>query len=76
MKIKKIEEKFFMGLMAISTYSIILTLIFILLVILVKGVHSLTWEMILHVPKGGFYFGKEGGILNAIIGSFYLAVGS
>ena len=65
-----------MGLMAISTYSIILTLIFILLVILVKGVHSLTWEMILHVPKGGFYFGKEGGILNAIIGSFYLAVGS
>ena len=76
MKIKKIEEKFFIGLMAISTYSIILTLIFILLVILVKGVHSLTWEMILQVPKGGFYFGKEGGILNAIIGSFYLAVGS
>ena len=76
MKIKKIEEKFFMGLMAISTYSIILTLIFILLVILVKGVHSLTWEMILQVPKGGFYFGKEGGILNAIVGSFYLAVGS
>ena len=65
-----------MGLMAISTYSIILTLIFILLVILVKGVHSLTWEMILQVPKGGFYFGKEGGILNAIVGSFYLAVGS
>jgi phosphate transport system permease protein len=27
-------------------------------------------------PKGGFYFGKEGGILNAIIGSIYLAFGA
>jgi len=29
--------------------------------------------MISQTPKGGFYFGKEGGILNAIIGSLYLA---
>jgi phosphate transport system permease protein len=32
--------------------------------------------MISQTPKGGFYFGKEGGILNAIIGSLYLSIGS
>jgi phosphate transport system permease protein len=32
--------------------------------------------MVSQTPKGGFYFGKEGGILNAIIGSIYLAGGS
>ena len=31
--------------------------------------------MISQTPKGGFYLGKEGGILNAIIGSLYLAGG-
>jgi phosphate transport system permease protein len=29
--------------------------------------------MLTQTPKGGFYLGKEGGILNAILGSFYLA---
>jgi len=28
------------------------------------------------LPKGGYYFGKEGGVLNAIIGSLYLAFGA
>jgi phosphate transport system permease protein len=36
----------------------------------------LSWKMISQVPKGGFYFGKEGGIYNAIIGSLYLASGA
>ncbi|HZB12252.1 MAG TPA: ABC transporter permease subunit, partial [Chryseolinea sp.] len=41
-----------------------------------KGVPALSWEMMTEVPKGGFYFGKEGGIYNAIIGSLYLALGA
>lgn len=32
--------------------------------------------MITQTPKGGFYFGREGGILNAIIGSLYLSGGA
>jgi len=32
--------------------------------------------MITQTPKGGFYLGKEGGILNAIVGSLYLATGA
>jgi phosphate transport system permease protein len=36
----------------------------------------MSWEMIFKTPQGGFYVGKEGGVLNAIIGSLYLAGGS
>ena len=32
--------------------------------------------MVSKVPQGGFYIGKEGGILNAIIGSIYIAGGA
>jgi phosphate transport system permease protein len=73
---KKIEEKFFLIIMLISTYVIVGILIFLVGVILKKGLTSLSWEMISQVPKGGFYFGKEGGIANAILGSFYLAIGA
>jgi phosphate transport system permease protein len=32
--------------------------------------------MVTQTPKGGYYLGKEGGILNAIVGSLYLAGGA
>lgn len=41
-----------------------------------KGFPSLSWEMISSLPQGGFYIGKGGGILNAIVGSVYLSVAS
>jgi phosphate transport system permease protein len=75
-KFRHIEEKFFRVLMFFSTNLIVAVLLLIIVSILYKGLPSLSWEMISQTPKGGFYFGKEGGILNAIIGSLYLAVGS
>lgn len=75
-KIKKLEEGFFKSLMIFSTLIIIIGLISILASILIKGLPSLSWEMLSQTPKGGFYFGKEGGILNAIIGSIYLSLGA
>ncbi|MBL8100297.1 MAG: phosphate ABC transporter permease PstA [Anaerolineales bacterium] len=47
----------------------------ILWTIISRGLPSLTWDMVTQIPKGGYYMGKEGGILNAIIGSIYLASG-
>jgi phosphate transport system permease protein len=47
----------------------------ILWTIISRGLPSLTWDMVSQVPKGGFYMGKEGGVLNAILGSLYLASG-
>jgi phosphate transport system permease protein len=51
------------------------SLALILWTVIYKGLPALTWEMVSQTPKGGFYLGKEGGILNAIIGSLYIAIG-
>jgi phosphate transport system permease protein len=75
-KRKAIEETFFKYLLGFFTFSLILILFFIVFEIVKKGLPALSWEMITQVPKGGFYFGKEGGIYNAIIGSLYLALGA
>lgn len=47
----------------------------ILWTVIIRGVPSLTWEMISQTPQGGYYMGKGGGVLNAIIGSLYMAGG-
>lgn len=49
------------------------SLALILWTILSRGLPSLSWEMISQAPKGGFYMGGGGGILNAILGSLYMA---
>ena len=75
-KFRFIEEKFFRVLMFFSTNLIVIILLMIIISILYKGLPSLSWQMIFQTPKGGFYFGKEGGILNAIVGSLYLSIGA
>jgi phosphate transport system permease protein len=51
-------------------------LLYILGTIFYKGFPSLTWEMITRIPGGGFYLGKEGGVLNAIAGSVFIITGA
>ncbi len=75
MKRARLEEKIFIGLMRGAFAFVALGLIMILLTVIVKGLPALNWDMITQTPKGGFYLGKEGGILNAIVGSLYLAGG-
>ncbi|MBN2173548.1 MAG: ABC transporter permease subunit [Bacteroidales bacterium] len=74
--IKKAEEQIFRVLMLLSSLLILFALILLIISVFVKGLPALSWEMISQVPKGGFYFGKEGGILNAILGSAYLSLGA
>ena len=74
--IRKIEEYVFRVVMLTCTCIIALALLVIIYSILKKGLPSLSWEILTRTPKGGFYFGKEGGIVNAIIGSLYLATGA
>ncbi|MCR4404054.1 MAG: phosphate ABC transporter permease PstA [Candidatus Acetothermia bacterium] len=73
---KQLEERFFKGLMLLATLLIGASLAAILMTILIKGLPALSWAMVSHLPKGGYYFGQEGGILNAIVGSLYLAGGA
>lgn len=68
-----VEEKIFKGLMILSSLIIAAVLFWIVIVIVVKGLPSLSWSMISQIPRGGFYLGREGGILNAITGSLLLA---
>lgn len=75
-KLLSIEESFFKLLMKLSLAFIILVLSLIIFTIFYKGLPSLSWEMISQTPKGGYYYGKDGGVLNAIIGSLYLAFGA
>jgi phosphate transport system permease protein len=73
---RKIEENIFKVLMITSTLIIVSTLFLILYTIFSKGIGSLNWDMVSKIPEGGFYIGKGGGILNAIIGSIYITIGS
>lgn len=73
---RKLEEKFFRVLMFFSTSIIVVSLLAIVFSIFYKGLPVLSWEMISSVPSGGYYFGKGGGILNAIVGSLYLSFGA
>jgi phosphate transport system permease protein len=76
MKRRKLEEKIFKGLMLSSLILVLAVLSGIVVVIVIRGASSLNLAMLTQTPKGGFYLGKEGGILNAIVGSFYLAIGA
>lgn len=70
-----VEEAMMRLLMTGSFLLVAGSLLLILGTIIWRGLPSLSLEMITQTPKGGFYLGKEGGILNAILGSLYLAGG-
>lgn len=73
---KILEERIFKTIMIFAAIIIIGLLLFIMGTILYKGLPALTWDMIIKLPGGGFYLGKEGGVLNAIVGSLYLISGA
>jgi phosphate transport system permease protein len=72
----RIEEGFFRVLMILSTATVLGSLALILGTVVWRGLPALDLDMITQTPKGGYYLGKEGGILNAIVGSLYLAGGA
>jgi phosphate transport system permease protein len=76
MKRRKIEESLFKALMMGSTVMVLGSLALILATVIWRGLPALNLAMLTQTPKGGYYLGKEGGILNAIVGSLYLAGGA
>ena len=73
---RHIEEAVFKVLMIFSFLLVAGSLGIILITVIVKGLPALNLAMLTQTPKGGYYLGKEGGILNAIIGSLYMAGGA
>jgi phosphate transport system permease protein len=72
---RHILEAVFKVLMLISFCLVAGSLALILWTIISKGLPSVSWAMLTQVPQGGYYLGKGGGILNAILGSLYMAGG-
>lgn len=73
---RKRADRAFRVLAAASAAAVLLSLVLILGAILWKSLPALSLSMLTRTPKGGFYLGKEGGILNAIVGSLELALGA
>jgi phosphate transport system permease protein len=73
---KFLEEKIFKVIMICAAMIILFVLVYIIGTVFYRGFHSLTLDMITKLPGGGFYLGKEGGVLNAIVGSVYIILGS
>jgi phosphate transport system permease protein len=76
MKKARIEEKIIQLFMVLSFALVAGGLGWILITVLIKGLPALNLAMLTQTPKGGYYLGKAGGILNAIVGSLYLAGGA
>ena len=73
---RQFEERVALRIMQVSFALIVLVLGAILLTVLGKGLPSVTWEIISQPPQGGYHFGGDGGILNAIVGSLAVALGA
>ena len=71
-----LEERFFKALMMAATLVVIGSLVGIFVAIIWKGAPAMSLSMITKSPEGGYYLGKGGGVLNAIVGSLYLAFGA
>ncbi|QLC49395.1 phosphate ABC transporter permease PstA [Methanolobus zinderi] len=76
MEIRRIEELIFRVLMILSLAIVVSSLLTVIGIILWKGLPALSLDMLTKTAEGGYYLGKGGGILNAIIGSLYLASAS
>jgi phosphate transport system permease protein len=76
MRRRKFEELFFRILMILATIIVSGSFFLIVGTIFFKGIPYMNLDMLTKTPGGGFYIGKEGGVLNAIVGSLYVAGGA
>ncbi len=74
-KRRKLLDKTMAWFMRLSMAGSAAVLALILGIIIWRGLPGLSWELISTPPKGSFYLGGGGGVLNAILGSLYLALG-
>lgn len=75
MDARKFEEAAFKALMKGSVAVVLSSLFVIVGIVAARGLPAMRWEMITQLPSGGYYLGKGGGILNAIVGTLLLGIG-
>lgn len=73
---KFMSERLWRLVSGTAACSLIVVLAFIVSIIFLKGFRALSFSMIFSTPRGGYYFGGEGGVLNAIAGSAFIGLGA
>ena len=68
-----LRERFGFGVLFLATMLVVVPVILIIWLIIDKGKSAITWEFLLSMPRDGM---RAGGIFPAIIGTFYLVLGS
>ncbi len=68
-----ITEKIAFSLLFLATILVLLPVIFIVFIIIQKGISAISWEFLSTSPRMGM---REGGIFPAIIGTVYLVTGT
>lgn len=71
MKMRKINEFIGFMLVRLATGIILLTLFLILYFITIRGIKVVNWQFLTQMPRSGM---TAGGILPAILGTFYLVI--
>lgn len=71
-----LKERIAQFVMILAISMVLLLVTNIIWTIFSRGYKCITWEMVTSLPGGGFYIGKEGGFLNAIVGSVYIVLAS
>lgn len=69
---KKIKENIAKFLMWLSMAIVVVLVVSVVWTVFSKGAKAMSWDMVSKLPGGGFYIGKEGGFLNAIVGSLMI----
>src|SRR3989344_123987 len=67
------KERMGFGVLFLAMMLVVVPVIFIIWLIISKGWTAITWEFLFSMPRDGM---RAGGIFPAIIGTFYLVLGS
>ncbi len=73
LRYRYVKQHVFFGLVRLSAFVLALALCGILAYIVVHGIGALSWEFITQPPRDAM---TKGGIMPAIVGTFYLTVGA
>ncbi len=69
----KVTQKIAFLLLLLATLLVIVPVGMVIVVILKNGISAISWEFLTQMPRSGM---REGGILPAIVGTFYLVLGA
>jgi len=70
---RRLSQRTAFGLLFLATIVVVFPVLFIISQIIVNGVGSISWEFLTQPPSQA---GKAGGIFPAIVGTFYLMLGT